>query len=105
MLIYFLQSLQSIGPFEAHACCSLLKACKNLSDLVFDCSDWKGCVASDSWGDLPVPPLEVISRGTSSVFQFVKAVLQGGSFRSRSCRVMVVGPQMVHAPEKHISLR
>jgi hypothetical protein len=33
----------------------------------------------------------------------VKAVLQGGSFKSRSCRVMVVGPQMVHAPEVHLS--
>ncbi len=86
-------------------CCSLLKTCKNLSTFDFNCSDWKGCVASDSWGDLPVPPPEVISRGTDSVFQFVKAVLQGGSFTFRSCRVMVVGPQMVHAPEKHFSSR
>ncbi len=34
-------------------------------------------------------------EGSESVFQFVQAVLRGGSFTSRSCRVMVVGPQMV----------
>ena len=55
-------------------------------------------MASDMWKEqpaLPVPPREVTKRGTRSVFQFVKAALQGGSFIFSSCRVMVVGPQMV----------
>ncbi len=74
-----------------------MRGCLNLSDLRFDCSNWKACVASDSWVGLPVPPPEVIKRGTQRVFAFVKAVLQGGSVTARSCRVMVVGPQMVRA--------
>jgi hypothetical protein len=72
-----------------------MHSCRNLIQLNFDCSDWNQCVASDSWIGLPTPPSEVIARGTQSVFEFVKAVLQGGSFTPRSCRVMVVGPQMV----------
>ena len=94
-VLTFLQCSQSCGPLNALGSCSLLRGCKNLSHLHFDCSDWRRCVASDSWGDLPVPPPEVISRGTYSVISFVQAVLRGGSFTSRSCRVMVVGPQMV----------
>jgi hypothetical protein len=97
MFLTCLQGSQSCGPFNALGSCSLLRGCKNLTHLYFDCADLNGCVASDSWGDLPVPPPEVISRGTLSVFEFVKAVLQGGSFTSRSCRVMVVGPQMVRS--------
>ncbi len=93
--VMFLTSLQGESLFNALGSCSLLRGCQNLTYLEFHCSDWNCCVASDSWGDLPVPPLEVISRGTGSVFEFVKAVLQGGSFTPRSCRVMVVGPQMV----------
>jgi len=71
--------------------------CRNLTFLDFECSDWKACVASDSWVGLPVPPPEVIKRGTRSVVSFVQAVLRGGAFACRSCRVMVVGPQMVRA--------
>ena len=33
---------------------------------------------SESWGELPVPPAEVIARGTQGVFQFVKMVPIGG---------------------------
>ncbi len=77
-----------------------MHGCQKLVDLNFHCFDWKKCVEHACWVErppLPVPPAEVIARGTRSVFQFVKAVLQGGSFTSRSCRVMVVGPQMVRA--------
>jgi hypothetical protein len=74
-----------------------MHCCSSLKELKFDCADWTACVASDSWGELPVPPAEVIARGTQSVFQFVKAALQGDTFISRSCRVMVVGPQMVRS--------
>ena len=90
-----LQSNQKCGPFHSLVSSSLMRGCRNLVDLSFDCLDCSACVASDSWGELPVPPAEVIARGTGSIFRFVKAVLQGGSFTSRSCRVMVVGPQMV----------
>ena len=92
-----LQQGQNCGPFSFHASSSLVRGCRNLNDLKFRCSDWKACVASDSWVGLPVPPSEVIARGTDSVVSFVKAVLQGGAFAPRSCRVMVVGPQMVRA--------
>ena len=95
MFLTCLQSDQSCGPLNDLGSCSLLRGSKHLDSLYFDCSRMRRCVASDSWGDLPVPPPEVISRGTESVFQFVQAVLRGGSFTSRSCRVMVVGPQMV----------
>jgi len=92
-----LQHHQNCGPFGFSASSSLVRGCRNLIVLSFDCSEWEACVASDSWVGLPVPPPEVIARGTRSVFAFVRAVLQGGSFASRSCRVMVVGPQMVRA--------
>jgi hypothetical protein len=74
-----------------------MHGCRSLIILDFKCCDWSACVASDSWGELPVPPAEVIARGTESVFEFVKAALQGDVFTSRSCRVMVVGPQMVRS--------
>ena len=89
------QDKQSSGPFNFPCSSSLMRGCRNLNSLSFECCDWSACVASESWGELPVPPAEVIARGTGSIFRFVKAVLQGGSFTSRSCRVMVVGPQMV----------
>jgi hypothetical protein len=92
-----LQSSQSCGPFNSLGSCSLLRGCKNLSALIFDCSDPRRCVASDSWGDLPVPPSELLLK-PAGLFAFMKAVLNGssfGPFTSRSCRVMVVGPQMV----------
>jgi len=92
-----LQNNQKCGPFGFRGSSSLMRGCQKLSELHFQCSDWKACVASDSWVGLPVPPPEVIARGPESVFFFVKAVLQGGAFASRSCRVMVVGPQMVRA--------
>ena len=91
------QDNQICGQFGFRVSSSLMRGCRNLSVLEFICSDWSACVASKSWVDLPVPPPEVIARGTDSVFSFVKAVLQGGAFASRSCRVMVVGPQMVRA--------
>ena len=94
---FFLQDKQSSGPFNFPVSSSLMRGCRNLKTLFFKCCDWSACVASDSWGELPVPPAEVIARGTESVFQFVKAALQGDTFISRSCRVMVVGPQMVRA--------
>ena len=72
-----------------------MRGCRNLNNLSFECCDWSACVASESWGELPVPPDEVIARGTKGVFQFVKAALRGRLVSSRSCRVMVVGPQMV----------
>jgi hypothetical protein len=94
-----LQEGQQCGQFKFgfRGSSSLMRGCQNLRGLSFQCSDWKACVANDSWVGLPVPPPEVIARGTHSVFPFVQAVLQGGAFASRSCRVMVVGPQMVRA--------
>ena len=92
-----LQGNQQCGPFNFAGSSSLMRGCRNPNGLWFDCSDWRGCVASDSWDGLPVPPPEVIARRTDSVVRFVKAVFQGGAFASRSCRVMVVGPQMVRA--------
>jgi hypothetical protein len=92
-----LQEDQKCGRFGFRGSSSLMRGCQKLSFLRFECSDWKACVASDSWVGLPVPPPEVIARGTESVFFFVKAVLRGGAFASLSCRVMVVGPQMVRA--------
>ena len=89
------QDKQSSGPFNFSSSSSLMRGCRNLNLLSFECCDWSACVASESWGELPVPPAEVIARGTQGVFQFVKAALQGGLVASRSCRVMVVGPQMV----------
>ena len=74
-----------------------MHGCRNLDGLLFECINWSACVASESWGELPVPPAEVIARGTESVFQFVKAALRGDTFTSRSCRVMVAGPQMVRS--------
>jgi hypothetical protein len=88
---------QKCGMFFFPASSSLMRGCRNLRNLSFECSDWNACVASDSWAGLPVPPPEVIARGTRSVIPFVRAVLQGGAFACRSCRVMVVGPQMVRA--------
>ena len=92
-----LQHGQNCGPFGSPASCSVVRGCHKRGVLSFECSDWKACVASDSWVGLPVPPPEVVARGIDSVFPFVKAVLQGGAFTSRSFRVMVVGPQMVRA--------
>ncbi len=94
---HVLQDGQECGQFGFRGSSSLMRGCQKLSALSFECSDWEACVASDSWVGLPVPPPEVIARGTDSVFSFVQAVLQGGAFASRSCRVMVVGPQMVRA--------
>ncbi len=76
---------------------ALMHCCQNLSDLHFDCCNWKACVTDVSWNGLPVPPPEVIAQGTKHIFAFVKAVLLGGSFPYKSCRVMVVGPQMVRS--------
>ena len=89
------QDKQSSGPFNFSVSSSLMRGCRNLKTLSFKCCDWSACVASESWGELPVPPAEVIARGTQSVFAFVRAALSGGLVASRSCRVMVVGPQMV----------
>ena len=52
-----------------------MRSCRNLNKLSFECCDWSACVASESWGELPVPPAEVIARGTQGVFDFVRAVL------------------------------
>jgi len=55
-----------------------MRGCRNLTTLSFACCDWSACVASESWGELPVPPAEVIARGTQGVFEFVRAALLGG---------------------------
>ncbi len=89
------QSNQSSGPFNFSGSSLLMRVCRNLTQLNFQCLDWSACVASESWGELPVPPAEVIARGTRAVFEFVKAALRGDLVEFRSCRVMVVGPQMV----------
>jgi hypothetical protein len=68
-----LQSKQSSGPFNFVACSSLMRGCRNLRELSFDCCDWSACVASESWGELPVPPAAVIARGTQGVFEYVKS--------------------------------
>ena len=57
-----------------------MRGCRNLKTLSFKCCDWSACVASESWGELPVPPAEVIARGTQGVFEFAKAALSGGGF-------------------------
>ncbi len=57
-----------------------MRGCRNLKSLSFECCDWSACVASESWGELPVIPAEVIARGTQGVFAFVKAMLSGGGF-------------------------
>jgi hypothetical protein len=85
------------GPLKATGSSALMRGCKHLRHLSFDCFDWSRCIASYSWDNLPVPPREITSQGTENVFEFVKAVLQGGDIRIRSCRVMVVGPQMVRS--------
>jgi hypothetical protein len=90
------QSGQTCGPFGYKATSSLMRICRYNIRFTLDCSDWKGCVESDSWVSLPRPPPEVLDRGTWSVVAYVQAMLTGGDF-SRSCRVMVVGPQMVRA--------
>ena len=54
-----------------------MRGCRNLRELSFDCCDWSACVASESWGELPVPPAAVIARGTEGVFEFVQATLRG----------------------------
>ena len=74
-----LQNDQSCGPFSFSVCSSLMRGCRHLSHLSFDCRDWSACVASESWGELPVPPADVIARGTDGVFEFVRAMLSGGA--------------------------
>ena len=74
-----LQNDQSCGPFSFSVCSSLMRGCRHLSHLSFDCRDWSACVASESWGELPVPPADVIARGTDGVFEFVRAMLRGGA--------------------------
>ena len=77
------QDKQSSGPFNFSVSSSLMRGCRNLSTLYFECCDWSACVASESWGELPVPPAEVIARGTQGVFEFVKVMLSGGGFHIR----------------------
>jgi hypothetical protein len=89
------QNKQSSGPFNFPSSSSLMRGCRNLNSLFFECCDWSACVGSESWGELPVIPAEVIARGTQGVFAFVRAALRGGLVASCSCRVMVIGPQMV----------
>jgi hypothetical protein len=60
-----------------------MRGCQNLAILNFQCCDWSACVASESWGELPVPPAEVIARGTQGVFLFVKVMLREESFHIR----------------------
>ena len=56
-----------------------MRGCRNLRELSFDCCDWSACVASESWGELPVPPAAVIARGTEGVFEVVQAMSRGGA--------------------------
>jgi hypothetical protein len=89
-----LQNDQSCGPFSFSVCASLMRGCRHLSRLSFDCRDWSACVASESWGELPVPPADVIARGTVGVFEFVRASLHksviclGGSFFAVDCELI-----------------
>ncbi len=99
-----LQGNQQCGAFGFAGSSALMRGCRNPNGLWFDCCDWRACVASDSWDGLPVPPPEIVARRTDSVVRFVKAVFQGGAFASRSCRVMVVGPQMVRVSSRALSL-
>jgi hypothetical protein len=72
----FSQNAQRTGPFGFAASSSLMRSCRYLETLEFDCCDWSACVASDSWAGLDVPPSDVIARGTEGVFEFVKDALQ-----------------------------
>ncbi len=76
---FLLQSKQRSGPFSFVASSSLMRGCRNLRKLSFDCCDWSACVASESWGELPVPPADVIARGTIGVFKFVQSMSRGGT--------------------------
>jgi hypothetical protein len=75
-----IQDEQNTGPFGFAASSALIRGSQHLSDLSFACCHWGACVESDSWKDsgLPVLPHGVIRRGTRSVFDYVKAVQQGG---------------------------
>ena len=77
------QDQQISGPLNFPVSSSLMRGCRNLKSLSFECCDWSACVASESWGELPVPPAEVIARGTQGVFAFVKAMLSGRGFHIR----------------------
>ncbi len=74
-----------------------MRCSRILEYLDLDCSDWKACVASETWVGLPVPSPEVIADGDHSVLTSMLYVLNGGKYYAPSCRVMVVGPQMVGA--------
>ncbi len=60
-----------------------MRGCQNLAILNFQCLNWSACVASESWGELPVPPAEAIARGTQGVFEFSKLMLREESFYIR----------------------
>ena len=93
-----LQDKQSSGPFNFPGSSSLMRGCRNLNNLSFECCDWSACVASESWGELPVPPAEVIARGTQGVFLFVKTLLMGG--------IMVSGvPYLIECEHMELSRR
>jgi hypothetical protein len=75
-----IQDEQNTGPFGFAASSALIRGSQHLSDLSFACCHWGACVESDSWKDSGLPALShgVIRRGTRSVFDYVKAVQQGG---------------------------
>ena len=95
------QDKQSSGPFNFSSSSSLMRGCRNLNGLSFECCDWSACVASESWGELPVPPAEVIARGTQGVLELVKTLLMGGIMVSGvaisiECEHMELGRRNLH---------
>ena len=81
---------------------SLMRGCRNLRVLSFECSDWSACVESDSWGELPVPPAEVIARGTQGVLEFVKAMLLIGSISLRG-EVFAMNCNVINLQSRNLS--
>ena len=78
-----------------------MRGCRNLDFLSFECCDWSACVASESWGELPVPPAEVIAHGTQGLFELVKilligGIMMGGVAYSIECERMELGRRNLH---------
>ena len=75
-----LQNKQRSGPLLFAGSSSLIRSCRYLIGLTFNCSNWIDCVKSDSWGELPVPPPDVIAKGTQNIIEFVRTAFKSGAF-------------------------
>ncbi len=84
-------------PLSFRATSSIIRNCLKgqVSHLQLHYPDCNACVSCNIWfeNDLPVIPPQIIQRGWSNVFQYVRDYMYSADYNS--CRVMVVGPQMV----------